>query len=63
VLITDELFEARGKLDGHAKKVGELSTMQAELDSRASHSEQIAADTLESAAKRLENIVEKLKAA
>jgi len=63
VLITDELFEARGKLDGHAKKVGELSTAQAEFDARASQSEQIAADALESAAKRLESIVEKLKAA
>lgn len=63
VLITDELFEVRGKLDGHAKKVGELSTAQAEFDARASQSEQIATDALESAAKRLESIVEKLKAA
>jgi cell division protein ZapA len=63
VLITDELFEARGKLEGHAIKVGELSTAQAELDARASQSEQIAADALESAAEHLERIVAKLKAA
>ena len=63
VLIADELFEARGKLDGHAKQVGELSTAQAELSGRASQSQQIAADALESAANRLESIVEKLKAA
>lgn len=63
VLITDELFEARGKLDGHAKTVGELSTAQDELNSRAGQCEQIAADALENAAKRLESIVEKLKAA
>ena len=59
VLITDELFEARGKLD----KVGEVSTVQAELDARASESEQIAADALDSAAEHLERIVAKLKAA
>jgi cell division protein ZapA len=63
LLVTDELFESRAKLDGHAKKVGELSTAQTELSGRASQSEQIAADALESAAKRLESIVEKLKAA
>jgi cell division protein ZapA len=63
VLITDELFDARARLDGHAKKVGELSSAQAELDARADHSEQIAANALEDAARRLESIVEKLKAA
>jgi len=63
VLITDELFEARARLDGHAKKVGELSNAQAELGARAGQSEQIAAVALEDAARRLEGIVEKLKAA
>jgi cell division protein ZapA len=63
VLITDELFEARARLDGHAKKVGELSSAQAELGARADQSEQIAASALEDAARRLEGIVEKLKAA
>jgi len=63
LLVTDEFFEARGKVDNHAKKAGELATAQAELHGRAGKSEQIAADALESAAKRLESIVGKLKAA
>jgi cell division protein ZapA len=63
VLITDELFEARARLDGHAKKVGELSSAHAELGARAGQSEEIAAGALEDAARRLEGIVEKLKAA
>jgi cell division protein ZapA len=63
VLITDEFFEARARVDGHAKKVGELSSAQAELDARAGQSEDIAAASLEAAAERLESIVEKLRAA
>jgi len=63
VLITDELFEARARLDGHAKKEGELSNTQTELNRRADQAEQAAASALEDAAKRLESIVEKLKAA
>jgi cell division protein ZapA len=63
LLVTDELFEARGKVDNHAKKAGELATAQAELHGRTSKSEQIAATALDDAAKRLESIVEKLKAA
>jgi len=63
VLITDELFEARARLDGHAKKVGELSNAQAELGQRASESEAGAAAALEEAAARLERIVERLNAA
>ena len=63
VLITDELFEARARLDGHAKKAGELSAAHAELSGRADKSEEIAARTLEDAAKRIESIVAKLRAA
>jgi cell division protein ZapA len=63
VLITDELFEARARLDGHTKQVGELSSAQAELAGRAEHSEAHAAGVLEDAARRLEDIAEKLKAA
>ncbi|HWA91672.1 MAG TPA: cell division protein ZapA [Rhizomicrobium sp.] len=63
VLITDELFEARGRLDGHAKKVGELKHAQAALDARAGESEVAAAAQLEAAAARLEAIVQKLEAA
>lgn len=56
VLITDEFFEARGRLDGHARKVGELSSAQ-------EAAEDSAAASLEAAAARLERIVEKLAAA
>jgi cell division protein ZapA len=63
VLITDELFEARARLDGHAQKVGELAHAHAELDARASGAEHKAAAALEEAAARLERIVDKLHAA
>lgn len=63
VLITDELFEARSRLDGHAKKVGELSTAQAELGQRVNEAEESAAVQLEAAAARLERIVQRLQAA
>jgi cell division protein ZapA len=63
VLITDELFEARARADGHARKMGELSSAQAEASGRAGQSEDLAAGALEDAAKRLEAIVEKLRAA
>src|ERR1700679_1397354 len=63
LLITDEFFEARGRLDGHTKTMGELSNAQAEADARVGQSEQRAANALEDAARRLESIVEKLKAA
>jgi cell division protein ZapA len=63
VLITDEFFDARARLDGHARKVGELSSAQAELHGRASKSEESAAQTLEDAAVRLEAIAARLKAA
>jgi cell division protein ZapA len=63
VLITDELLEARTRLEGHARKMGDLSEAHAELSSRADKSEETAAGALEEAAKRLEQIVEKVKAA
>lgn len=63
VLITDELFEARAHLDGHRKKVGELSTVQAELNGRADKTETLAVAALESAVKRVEAIAARLNAA
>jgi cell division protein ZapA len=63
VLITDELLEARSRLDAHAKRAGELSQAQAALDARSEESEQTAAAALEDAALRLEQMVAKLKAA
>ncbi len=63
VLITDELLEARGKLEGHTKKVEELADAHAELTGRAGQSETRAARTLEEAAQRVESIVDRIKAA
>ena len=60
VLITDELLEARARLEGQAKKVGELSEAHAELTGK---SEDRAARTLEDAAKRIESIVDRIKVA
>jgi cell division protein ZapA len=63
VLITDELLEARGRLEGHAKKVGELSEAHADLSGRAGQSEEHAARALEDVASRIESIVDRIKAA
>jgi len=63
VLITDELLEARARLEGQAKKVGELSEAHAELTGHAGMSEDRAARTLEDAAKRIESIVDRIKVA
>jgi len=63
VLITDEFFEARSRLDGHAKTMGELTSAQAELGARAGQAEESAVAQLEAAAARLERIVERLQAA
>ncbi|MBV8978503.1 MAG: cell division protein ZapA [Alphaproteobacteria bacterium] len=63
LLVTDELFEARGRLEGHERRSGELANTHAELGARAQRREEIAADTLDAAARRVEALVEKLKAA
>jgi cell division protein ZapA len=60
VLITDELFDARMQLDGHAKKAGDLANAHDEISGRLDKSEQIAAETLEKAAKRAEDIAARL---
>jgi len=54
----DELFEARGKLDGHAKKVGDLSTAQAELDTRIIAAEMRASDVIKNGEVRAARAVE-----
>jgi cell division protein ZapA len=63
VLITDELLEARSRIDGHAKKASELSQAHTELSGRAEKTEDAAARSLEEAAKRIESLVEKVRAA
>jgi cell division protein ZapA len=50
VLITDELFDARGRLDGHAKKAKDLASAHADLDARVAAAERRAADAEKRAA-------------
>ncbi|MGH6873073.1 MAG: cell division protein ZapA [Rhizomicrobium sp.] len=62
VLITDEFFDARTRLDAHAKKAEELAGTHAEMSERLGRSEQSAASVLENAAKRIEAVAGKLAA-
>jgi cell division protein ZapA len=49
VLITDEFFEARGRIDGHATKAKELASSHADLDARVADAEKRAARSIEAA--------------
>jgi cell division protein ZapA len=60
VLITDELFEARARMDAHAKTAGDLSTQHENLSGQLGRSEESAVAALEAAAKRIENISARL---
>jgi cell division protein ZapA len=60
VLITDELFEARARLDVHAQAVGDLSTQHEQMSGELGRSEENAVAALEAAAKRIENISARL---
>jgi cell division protein ZapA len=60
LLITDEYFDARTQIDGHARKAGDLASAQEEIAGRLAKSEQIAADALEKSAKRVEDIAARL---
>jgi cell division protein ZapA len=58
VLITDEFFESRGKVDGHAKKTNELASGHADLEARVAAAEKRAADAIKDAEARIAHIVE-----
>jgi cell division protein ZapA len=60
VLITDELFEARARLEAHVKQVGDLASAHEEISGQLSRSEESAVAALENAAKRIENIAARL---
>jgi cell division protein ZapA (FtsZ GTPase activity inhibitor) len=60
VLITDELFEARARLDAHEKTVGDLSTAHEQMSGQLGRSEEDAVAALEAAAKRIETISARL---
>jgi len=52
VLITDELYEAKGRVDGHAKTAGELAKAQADFDARIADVEKRTARAIEEAQAR-----------
>ncbi|HEX3809171.1 MAG TPA: cell division protein ZapA [Rhizomicrobium sp.] len=63
LLIADELHEATSHLETRQKEVGDLSSVRDEIHQRMHLTEGSAADALESAAKRLEDIAARLPAA
>lgn len=62
VLITDEFFEARTRLEAHVAKANELAGAHNEMSEKLSHAEGSATQVLEDAAKRIEAIAGKLAA-
>ncbi len=63
VLITDELFEAKARLDAHSANAAELAAAHGEMSEKLGQSEQSATAALEAAAKRIETIAGRLVAA
>jgi cell division protein ZapA len=62
VLITDELFDARHRLDAHLAETSELAGAHDAMRDKLAGTEQGAARILEDAAKRIESIAGKLAA-
>jgi cell division protein ZapA len=60
LLITDDYFDAQNKLTAHREQVGELNGAHDELHERLEQSELFAAEALENAAKRMEDMAAKL---
>ena len=56
LLLADEFHTASAQLNGLKNKLAELISAREEADKRLNKAESIAADTLEAAAKRIENI-------
>jgi cell division protein ZapA len=60
LLIADENHDLAERLEAHTKKAGELAVSQAEASERIDKCEITAADVLETAAKRLEDVAARL---
>jgi cell division protein ZapA len=60
LLITDDYFDAVSRMEARAKEAGELAGSHGELGERLDRAETIAAETLETAAKRIEDIAARL---
>ncbi len=63
LLMADELHMARTQLDTARRELGEERGSREELSGRVEKSEAIAADVIENAVKRIEDIAARLKAA
>ena len=63
LLLADELHEANSHLETHQKEWGSLSGSHQEIHQRLHLTETGAADTLEKAARRMEDLVARLNAA
>ncbi|HTQ15264.1 MAG TPA: cell division protein ZapA [Rhizomicrobium sp.] len=62
VLITDEFFDARGRLEAHARRAAELAGANTELTAKLADSESSATRILEDASHRIEALKAKLAA-
>jgi cell division protein ZapA len=60
VLITDEYFEARSKLESHAKQAGDLASAHEEISGKLNQSENTAIELMERASKRAEDLTARL---
>lgn len=63
LLLADELHMARSQLEVARRELAEERSSREELSGRAEKSEAIAADVIENAVKRIEDIAAKLKTA
>jgi cell division protein ZapA len=63
VLITDEFFEARTRLDAQTARASELAAAHGEISEKLGQSEQSATAVLEDTVKRIEAIAGRLAAA
>ena len=60
LLITDDMLDAQRKLQAHKEHVGTLNGVHDELQERLEQSEVIAAEVLEKAAQRMEDMAARL---
>jgi cell division protein ZapA len=63
LLLADELHAATGRLDAAKEDLAAAQSAHAEVSGQMEKSESLAADVLENAVKRIEDIAAKLKAA
>jgi len=60
LLVTDDYFDAVARLDARAKELGDLAGAHSEIAGQLGRAEEIACETLEAAARRIEDIAARL---